>query len=63
MQAKVKKKEERLKRIHKFHEKKREKEQTQKLFMENIERNMRIAESVRSGQIGEAMKEVQATSN
>jgi hypothetical protein len=49
MNNKMKKKEDRLKRINKYHEKKREKEGVQKKFLEEIERNMQIAESVKAG--------------
>ncbi len=49
MANKMKKKEDRLKRINKYHEKKKERDDAQKMFLEEIEKNMQIAESVKSG--------------
>jgi glycyl-tRNA synthetase beta subunit len=48
-QKHLKKKEDRLKRINKYHEKKKEMDNAQKMFLEEIEKNMQIAESVKSG--------------
>ena len=51
MKFNVKKKEDKLKRIQKFHEKKREREGVQKQFLEGMAKNMRIAAEVKAGNI------------
>lgn len=44
MKDQLKKKEERLKRINRYHEKKREKDTQKKLFLEGIQENARLAD-------------------
>ena len=63
MNNKMKKKEDRLKRITKYHEKRREKEDTQKRFLEEIERNMQIAESVKAGNYNYAVAAANSSMN
>ena len=49
MKAQLKKKEDRLKRIHKYHEKKKDRDTKKKEFLEEIQSNARIAEMVKYG--------------